>query len=96
MGKETLPVLIGAEKTIVVLHGVMAVLLFLLMVAYPALGLIVLPMGYWLLPGLLYLAAFTFLYSKGYWSPGVKLEFGLETTFVIIAASVWAAAVLYF
>ena len=91
MGKETLPVLIGAQNTIVVLHCIMAVLLALLM-SYPALGLIVSPLGYWLLPGLLYLAGFTFLYNKDYWSPGVKLEFGLETTFVIIAASVWGGA----
>jgi (E)-4-hydroxy-3-methyl-but-2-enyl pyrophosphate reductase len=89
VGKETLPVLIGAKKTIVVLHCIMALLLVMLLV-YPAFGLIVTPLGYSLLPGLLYLACFTLLYSKGYWSPGVKLEFALETTFVFIAASVWA------
>lgn len=94
MGKETLPVLIGARKTIVVLHCIMAFLLVLL-VLYPALGLIAAPLGYWLLPGLLYLAGFTFFYSKGYWSPGVKLEFGLETIFVIIAVSVWGGAALH-
>jgi len=92
VGRETLPVLIGAGKTIVVLQSVMAVLLIMLLAVYPALGLIVMPLGYWLLPGLLYLAGFTYLYSKEYWSPGVKLEFGLETTFVIIAASVWGGA----
>jgi len=94
VGRETLPVLIGAEKTLAVLQGVMAALLILLLVIYPALGLIVMPLCYWLLPGLLYLAGFTYLYSKGYWSPGVKLEFGLETTFVIIAVSVWGGAAL--
>ncbi len=94
MGRETLPVLIGADKTIVVLQSVMAILLTLLLVVYPFFGLIVMPRGYWLLPGLLYLVGFTYLYSKGYWSPGVKLEFGLETTFIIIAASVWGGAAL--
>ncbi len=93
VGKETLPVLIGAQKTIVVLNCIMAVLLIMLML-YLALGLIVTPVGYWLLPVLLYLAGFTFCYGKGYWSPGVKLEFGLETTFVIIAASVWGGVAL--
>lgn len=93
VGRETLPVLIGARKTIVVLNGVMVLLLIMLLL-YPAFGLIVTPVGYGLLPGLVYLAGFTFLYSKGYWRPGLKLEFGLETTFVIIAASVWGGKAL--
>jgi 4-hydroxy-3-methylbut-2-enyl diphosphate reductase len=92
MGRETLPVLLGAKRTILVLQCVMALLLAMLLFLYPAFGLIVMPLGYWLLPGLLYLAGFTFLYGQGYWSPGVKLEFGLETTFIIIAASVWGGA----
>jgi 4-hydroxy-3-methylbut-2-enyl diphosphate reductase len=93
VGKETLPVLIGAQRTIEVLHGIMAVLLVMLLL-YSVLGLMVTPAGYGLLPGLLYLSCFTWLYSRGYWSPGVKLEFGLETTFIIIAAAVWGGAAL--
>jgi len=94
MGRETLPVLLGAEKTITVLLSILALLLLLLLVVYPLAGLIVLPLGYWLLPGLLYLISFTFLFSRGYWSPGVKLEFGLETTFLLITASVWGGVAL--
>lgn len=93
VGKETLPVLIGAKKTIQVLHCLMAILLAEL-AGFSFFGLIVIPVGYFLLPGILYLAGFTYLYSKEYWSPGVKLEFALETTFVIIALSVWAGNAL--
>ncbi|MDA8160788.1 MAG: 4-hydroxy-3-methylbut-2-enyl diphosphate reductase [Desulfobacteraceae bacterium] len=90
LGRETLPVLLGAKKTLGVLNAVLILLLGLLAV-YPALGLIAVPAGYGLAPGLLYLAGVTWLYSRGYWSPGVRLEFGLETTFVIVALMVWAA-----
>lgn len=93
VGKETLPVLIGARKTIQVLNCLMGVLLLALAV-FPFFGLIVIPVGYFLLPGIGYLAGFTYLYSKEYWSPGVKLEFALETTFVIIAFSVWGGHML--
>ncbi|MDD5759133.1 MAG: 4-hydroxy-3-methylbut-2-enyl diphosphate reductase [Desulfobulbaceae bacterium] len=92
MGRETLPVLIGARQTLIVLQCVLGVLLLLLLVVYPLAGLLVMPLAYWLLPGMLYLGAVTFLYGKDYWSPGVKLEFGLETTFIIIASSVWVGA----
>ena len=95
VGKETLPVWIGAQRTIVVLHGIMGVLLGMLLLL-PALGLMVTPAAYGLLPGLLYLAGFTVLYSRGYWSPGVKLEFALETTFIIIAVAVWASAAMQY
>ncbi|MBA3015616.1 MAG: 4-hydroxy-3-methylbut-2-enyl diphosphate reductase [Proteobacteria bacterium] len=94
VGKETLPVLIGAPKTIQVLNCMMGILLIALAV-FPSLGLIVIPVGYFLFPGILYLAGFTYLYSQEYWSPGVKLEFALETTFVIMALSVWGGNALY-
>lgn len=93
LGKETLPVLIGAQKTLAVLQIIMAVMLGMLLL-FPVLGWMVSPLGYALLPGLLYLAGCTWLYGKGSWTSGLKLEFALETTFVVIALSLWAGAAL--
>ena len=88
VGKETLPVLIGLPKTMLLLKFIVA-FLFLLSVFMTTFGLMVAPLGYLLIPSLLYLAALLVFYEKGYYTPGVRLEFGLESSFVIMAGSIW-------
>jgi 4-hydroxy-3-methylbut-2-enyl diphosphate reductase len=88
VGKETLPVLIGLPKTMLVLKVIMVVILLMPLFMTP-LGLMVNPLGYFLAPALLYLGVFLVFYEKGYYTPGVRLEFGLESSFVLMAASVW-------
>jgi len=91
VGKETLPVLIGVNKTMLVLKVILSCL-FLMALIMPITGFMAAPYGYLLIPALFYLALFLVFYEKGYYSPGVRLEFGLETALVIMAASGWMGA----
>jgi 4-hydroxy-3-methylbut-2-enyl diphosphate reductase len=90
VGKETLPVFIGERKTMTVLHLLMGVL-FVLLLLLPRLNLMS-EIGYWLIPGILYLTGLSQLYGKGYISQGPRLEFGLETVFYLIAGLSWLGA----
>ncbi len=87
VGKETLPVLIGFRKTMLVLKFIMALLL-LMSCIMPLLGLMAAPLGFFLIPPLLYLVVFLVFYEKGYYTPGIRLEFGLESVFVLMAVSI--------
>ena len=87
VGKETLPVFIGEPRTLTVLHAIIGVLLCLAVVL-PASGLIG-PIGFWLVPGILYLALLARLYHLKRLHQGVKLEFALESSFFILALGVW-------
>jgi len=89
VGKETLPVCIGELKTLFILHVIMWVLVFLLL-AMPLLGLMS-EVGFWLLPGILYIMGLTRLYSIGRLTPGPRLEFYLETVFYLLAGLTWLA-----
>ena len=93
VGKETLPVVIGSQKTISLLNVIMAGL-FVILIIFPAVGLMASPVSYWALPGVIYLMVFMLLYRQGFFSPGVRLEFGLETTFVILFLTLTAGAKL--
>ncbi len=93
VGKETLPVLLGFHKTTILLKIIMAIL-FILPLIMTAMGMMTKPYGYLLLPGLVYLFLFLVFYEKGYYTPGVRLEFALETAFIIIGASVWLGTLL--
>lgn len=89
VGKETLPVLIGAGKTLLVLNWIVASLVvYVLFSSY--FSLMVLPFSLLSLVGLAYLAAFMYAYEAGCLNPGVRLEFGLETTFLFF--SFWVAS----
>jgi 4-hydroxy-3-methylbut-2-enyl diphosphate reductase len=89
VGKETLPVCIGEKNTLFILHILMGVLVLLLLFM-PLLGLMS-EVGFWLLPGILYIIGLTQLYSKGMISQGPKLEFCLETVFYLLAGLTWLA-----
>jgi (E)-4-hydroxy-3-methyl-but-2-enyl pyrophosphate reductase len=87
VGKETLPVFIGEKRTLFLLHLLMGLLIFLLMLL-PTVGLMS-PLGYWIIPGIIYLISLSLLYEKGKIRPGPKLDFLLETFIVLVAALTW-------
>jgi (E)-4-hydroxy-3-methyl-but-2-enyl pyrophosphate reductase len=90
VGKETLPVCIGEQRTLVILRVIMGVLIVLLLLM-PLLGLMS-DTGYWLLPGILYIVGLTQMYCKGKISQGLKMEFYLETVFYLLAGLTWLSA----
>ena len=90
VGKETLPVWIGERRTLVILHVLMGLLLVML-VLMPLLGLMT-RVGFWLLPGVLYIIGLIRLYEKEKVSQGVRLELYLETVFYLLAGLTWLAA----
>jgi 4-hydroxy-3-methylbut-2-enyl diphosphate reductase len=87
VGKETLPVLIGAKKTLVLLNWLVGFLsIYIFAAAFS--GFMVWPYGFLSLIGMVYVSAFIYMYQTGRLSPGVRLEFGLETTFFVFSAGV--------
>jgi (E)-4-hydroxy-3-methyl-but-2-enyl pyrophosphate reductase len=92
VGKETLPVFIGEKRTLKLLHLMIGLLLAMALL-FPALGLME-AAGWWLLPGVLFLAGLIRDYEKGKIPSGLKLELGLETTLYLLSAFVWLGAVL--
>ena len=84
VGKETLPVLIGEKKTLKLLRQLIG-MLTVMAVVFPVTGLLA-TAGWWLLPGVLFLAALIFAYERRTLQGGLKLEIGLETTLYLLAA----------
>ncbi len=83
VGKETLPVCIGRDKTLRLLYGLMLLLVLLLAVG-PLVG--VLPMAWAaLLPALVYLFAVAWLYDREKIAYSTRLEFAVDSVFPIIA-----------
>jgi len=87
VGKETLPVCIGEQKTLTMLNILMGILVLLLLFM-PLLGLMS-RVGFWLLPGIFYIFSVTRMYSKGKIGQGPKLEFCLESVFYLLAGLTW-------
>ena len=92
VGKETLPVCIGEQRTLFILHIILGALVVMLLLM-PLLGLMSVA-GFWLLPGILYIVGLTQMYSKGRLSQGLKMEFCLETVFYLLAGLSWLAVFL--
>ena len=84
VGKETLPVHIGEQKTIALLQGLMLLQTAILLLL-PVTGLIG-ATAYRLLPTVLHLFVISRLYAKGKVRQGAKLEFALESVFLLAAA----------
>jgi 4-hydroxy-3-methylbut-2-enyl diphosphate reductase len=83
VGKETLPVCIGRDKTLRLLYGLM-VILVLLLAGGPLSG--VLPVAWAaLLPAVGYLFAVAWLYAREKLSYSTRLEFAVDSVFPIIA-----------
>ena len=87
VGKETLPVFIGEERTLSFLHYLMGLMIFLLLLL-PHFGLMS-RLAYWLIPGIVYLIWLVLLYEKGQIRPGPKLDFLLETLIILVTGLVW-------
>jgi len=87
VGKETLPVFIGKEKTLVILQLIIGLLVILLIV-FPVLGWMS-PLAFWMVPGIFYLAVLMYCYQKEIISQGPKLEFMLESVFFLLAGLAW-------
>jgi (E)-4-hydroxy-3-methyl-but-2-enyl pyrophosphate reductase len=92
VGKETLPVFIGEKKTLKLLRLIIGVL-FATALVFPILGLMQ-PAGWWLLPGIIALAALVRAYQQGVILPCVKLELGLESVLYLLAGLAWLGAIL--
>ena len=92
VGKETLPVCIGEQRTLFILHIILGALVVMLLLM-PLLGLMSVA-GFWLLPGILYIVGLTQMYSKGRLSQGLTMEFCLETVFYLLAGLSWLAVFL--
>jgi len=83
VGKETLPVCIGRDKTLKLLYFLMA-LLALLLVGGPLTG--TLPIAWAaLLPAVVYLFVVAWLYDRDKLSYSTRLEFAVDSVFPIIA-----------
>ena len=82
VGKETLPVCIGRDKTLRLLYVVM-LSLSILLAAGPAVGM--LPLSWaGLLPAVLYLLAVTILHDRDYFPHNPRLEFAVDSAFPLI------------
>jgi 4-hydroxy-3-methylbut-2-enyl diphosphate reductase len=89
VGKETLPVCIGRDKTLRLLYGLLAVM-SLLLVGGPLVGL--LPVAWaGLLPVILYLYVVTRRYDQGVFPYSPKLEFAVDSIFPISAVLAFPA-----
>jgi len=83
VGKETLPVCIGRDKTLKLLYILMGLLVLLLLVA-PLSGLA--PVAWMaLLPAAFYLLAVAWLYDRDKLAYSTRLEFAVDSVFPIIA-----------
>jgi 4-hydroxy-3-methylbut-2-enyl diphosphate reductase len=89
VGKETLPVCIGRDKTLRLLYGLLVVMV-LLLVGGPLAGL--LPVAWvGLLPVILFLYVVTRRYDQGAFPYSPKLEFAVDSIFPIIAVLAFLA-----
>ncbi len=83
VGKETLPVCIGRDKTLKLLYGLM-LLLFILLTGGPLLGLLA-PAWTLMLPAVAYLGLLTWLYDREKIVYSTRLEFAVDSVFPVIA-----------
>jgi 4-hydroxy-3-methylbut-2-enyl diphosphate reductase len=90
VGKETLPILIGERRVQKLLERVLIAACGLLLVG--TLGGFVTGLGYLLAVCPLFLLSVTRAHQKGYMLPGIRLEFGVESLFVLtgVIAVMWA------
>jgi 4-hydroxy-3-methylbut-2-enyl diphosphate reductase len=90
VGKETIPILLGAKRSIGLFKAVLAATFGLLTLA-SAIGLVT-SLGYALAVCPVFLFAVIHAYEEGYLLPGIRLEFLVETVFVLagVLALVWS------
>lgn len=90
VGKETLPIFIGEQRVQKWLEGVLLLACALLLVG--AMGGLVTTLGYLLAICPLFLLLVIRAHQRGYMLPGIRLEFGVESLFVLtgVIAVGWA------
>ena len=81
VGKETLPILLGARRSLKLLKGVLAATFFILI--FSALLGEITKLGYLLTFCPLFLFGVVEAHERGKVQPGVRLEFQIETVFII-------------
>jgi 4-hydroxybenzoate polyprenyltransferase len=81
MGKETLPILLGNRKTFVLLKGILAVCM-VLSAALAAVGLVS-GLGFFLALCPAAMLVLIGAYQKGHMLPGMRLEFLVESLFLM-------------
>ena len=87
VGKETIPILLGEKSTLRLLKQTLLALLAGMLLS-TLLGLVG-SVGYVLAAGPLFLAAVLLAYERDLMIPGVRLEFLLETHFLVAGAAAW-------
>jgi 4-hydroxy-3-methylbut-2-enyl diphosphate reductase len=92
MGKETIPILLGEKRSMRLLKGMLMLLTVVMVLA--ALGGAVRPLGF--LPALcpLVILALLAAYDRGEMLPGMRLEFMMESQFVLVGVLVLAGSLL--
>ncbi len=87
VGKETIPILLGEKNTLRLLKQILLVVLAGMLLS-TVLGLVS-SVGYVLTVCPLFLAAVLLAYERDLMIPGVRLEFLLETNFLVAGALAW-------
>jgi 4-hydroxy-3-methylbut-2-enyl diphosphate reductase len=92
MGKETIPILLGEKRSMRLLKGMLMLLTVVMVLA--ALGGAVRPLRF--LPALcpLVILALLAAYDRGEMLPGMRLEFMMESQFVLVGVLVLAGSLL--
>jgi len=90
VGKETLPILIGEKKTMNLLKGMLIIITALL--AGSAALRVLTSLGYLLLLPAVSLFVVMMTHEKGHMLPGIRLEFLVDTHFIMggLLAGIWA------
>lgn len=81
VGRETIPILLGRDKTIVIIQTAL-VIVFSMLFVYSAFGIIP-GLGFALLLCPVYLFLLIAIKKRGYMLPGFRLEFFTETSFIL-------------
>lgn len=90
VGRETLPVVLGAKKTLNILYGVLSVQLVLSAALFFT-GVMP-PISMLLLPAVLLFFLFALLYEKKILVSGPSLEFALDSVLLLLGLVTWIAA----
>ena len=86
MGKETIPILLGEKRSMRLLKRMLTILTVVMVLA--ALGGVVMPQGFLLALCPLVIFALLSAYDKGNMLPGMRLEFMMESQFVLVGVLV--------
>jgi 4-hydroxy-3-methylbut-2-enyl diphosphate reductase len=92
VGKETIPILLGEKRSMELLKSILVLALVLLLISV---GFGLIPwLGLWLVPCPVFIGGILLMYQRSIMVPGIRMEFLLETNFVLagMIAFIWAHA----